>query len=224
MLFLGIKYDGGRLESFAQLRCSVIVMLLAMTTASTFQQVRTEPSGVEVLTHVATSGPPGAGVPVCLAGRRDHPIGYVGSVLLMPGHENTHDLWEVIMILDREDASRLSASSVAYATMSIKGDNSCGGNADIYLEIQPGPKRTDGIVKNGTVLQGQVSYMADIGYMEPRSRPREMIEWIENFIVMDVGVVYAELTGLGIAVVVGVMIAFRFRKRKSMSVRQEQTQ
>ena len=74
----------------------VVVWLLLSVRA----QSSLEWDSVEVVTYLRTQLPPSKGSPVCLTGGAK-PIGRVSRVALLPGHDEYHNAWEIVMEINK---------------------------------------------------------------------------------------------------------------------------
>jgi hypothetical protein len=112
--------DSGREQRpWARVLALAVSIFLVAALGSLRVQGAIEPDSIEVLTYLRTQAPPAVGAPVCLA-EAGSVVGNVKSVRLMPGHESTHDLWEVVMELNPQDASKVSTGSVVYACFGLR--------------------------------------------------------------------------------------------------------
>ncbi len=66
------------------------------------------------------------------------------------------------------------------------------------------------------MLEGRVTYAAEIGYMLPKSWTRRTVNSITHFIVMDIGIVYVELIGGAIILLAGVVLAILIYRRRAL--------
>jgi hypothetical protein len=167
---------------------------------------------IEIVTHFDTGFPPGVGAPVCLKG--DGLIGRVKDVRLMLGHESTHDLWEVVMDLDARYASKISADSVAYSMATRDGGSNCGSHDRPFVDI--GEDSSHLPIQSHTVLEGRVTYAAEIGYILPKSWTQRTLNSITHFIVVDIGIVYVELIGGAIILLAAVVLAILIHRRRGL--------
>ena len=148
-----------------------------------------------------TQGPPGVGAPVCLTGVVGT-IGNVKSVRLLPGHEIAHDLWRVVIEINR-DAPGITTGSVAYAVV----DRNCG------VEINGGSSGSP--IGDHAEIKGEVTYMADIAWsLPPKPWWRRTFDGVIEFAVMDIGVIYIEMSGAVVIVIAGAtMLVVLVRRR-----------
>jgi hypothetical protein len=146
----------------AQRVCTLVLALAFVAFPVGLTPQTAGPDSTEIRTYLATQLPPAQGAPVCLTGGAE-PIGRVGSVRLLPDHREGHDGWEVVMEIDKHEASRITTDSVVSARSYPEG--SCGASStNVFLDInvigsgQP--------IANHALLKGEVTYSAEIAYME----------------------------------------------------------
>jgi len=121
------------------------------------------PDSMEIRTYLATQLPPDQGAPVCLTGGVK-PIGRVGSVRLLPGHGKGHDGWEVVMEINKREASRITTDSVV-SVRSEYPERNCGASpTNVFLDINVVSSGQP--IANHALLKGEVTYFAEIAYMK----------------------------------------------------------
>jgi len=177
---------------------SVVVLTLSLIPLPLTSQAANQPSGVEVIAYFRTALPPNQGESVCLTGGAK-PIGTIRSVRLLPHHDEYHDAWEAIMEINKDDALAITADSIAQANPF----ETCG----ILINVTgTGPP-----IAYHTVLKGEVSYSAEIGYMIP---PKHWWQPAVDFLAMDIGIIWVEVVGGPILVVGAIMILITCAHRK----------
>jgi hypothetical protein len=211
--------DSGREQRpWARVLALAVSIFLVAALGSLRVQGAIEPDSIEVLTYLRTQAPPAVGAPVCLA-EAGSVVGNVKSVRLMPGHESTHDLWEVVMELNPQDASKVSTGSVVYAMFRPEGNPRCHVSQGPFLEIHAATpsshmpiRNSDTPIGNRAVLKGEVTYFAEIAYMLPKPWAKRAVDSITSFVVMDIGTIYIEVIGGGVILIVGVAMLVVRRK------------
>ena len=148
-------------------------------------QTVNEPNSTEVIAYFRTQAPPNQGAAVCLVGGAE-PIGNINSVRLVPHHDEYHEAWEAVTEINQLDAFAVTADSIAEA----HPYENCGITINV---IGAGPP-----IAYHTVLRGEVTYLAEIGYMIP---PKPWWQPAMDFLAMDVGIIWIEVIGAPILVV-----------------------
>lgn len=139
---------------------TAVPLVVVLASLSVKAQIRVERENIEVITHLRTQLPPSEGSPVCLTGGTE-PIGRVSRVTLLPGHDEYHDGWELVMEINKRDAVGITTNSV----VSARSDRNCGDWVTPFLDINvigAGPP-----IVYHTELKGEVTYSAEIAYMLP---------------------------------------------------------
>jgi len=181
----------------SSLAIAIALLLIPLRLTS---QTANEPDSVEVMTYFRTQLPPNRGAAVCLTGGTE-PIGKINSVRLLPHHDEYHDAWEAVMEIYKRDALAITTDSIADANPY----GNCGVSINV---IGAGPP-----IAYHTVLKGEVTYSAEIGYMVP-SKP-----WWQpatDFLAMDVGIIWVQVVGAPI-LVIGVTMIFISRAHRKRS-------
>jgi hypothetical protein len=169
------------------------VLLIPLRLAS---QTPNKPDSVEVITYFRTALPPDPGAPVCLTGG-EKPIGNINSVRLLPQHDEYHNAWEVIMEINRRDASTIMTDSVAQANPL--------GNCGVFINVIGALP-----IAYHTVLKGEVNYVADIAYMLP---PKPWWKPAADFLAIDFGIIWIEIIGALILMLVVATMLIKHARR-----------
>jgi hypothetical protein len=178
---------------------SVVAFALLLIPPRLTSQTTKEANSIEVTTYFRTQLPPNQGAAVCLIGG-EQPIGNIHSVRLMPYHDEYHDAWEAVMEINERDALAITTDSIAEANPNGK----CGISINVIGAGVP--------IAYHTVLKGEVTYFAEMGFMVP---PKPWWQPAMDFLVMDVGTICVEVLGAPIFIVGATIFISRALRKRS---------